>query len=475
MGDARDGLRGAGEVGAAPGYFPFFLHDGVAAGGAQPFRGFQDAVGPGVLRAFGKVHFQNGRDDFPRLFHQHRIAYANVLPVDFILVVEGGPRYRRTGQQHRLQFRHRCQHPGASYLHDNIQQGGFLLFRGEFIRRRPAGRASRSSQRFPRSRVADFNNGSVRAVGERMAEPVNIPHGLAGGFQAVRVIHRLIAGDAATAEHVPEVFCVPEFRAFIRAQSVGQEGQRPGGHLPGVQLLEGSGGGVARVGECGEPVGVPFFVQFGKGFIGHEDFPAHFQHGRRAGGEGEGDAADGADVGRYVVPHVSVSARGRISQLPVAVHDGKGHSVNLGLHGDGHVLRLQRPGQLMVEFRQFFIRYGGVPLLKNVVNRQHGHRMSDLVEALERGAAYAARGGVRIRQFGMGFFQFFQLQEQGVIFRVGNLRFRLFVIQTVVAAQFGTQIVYAAVSGVLRVSGLVGAGIFPRLPGPGCRFICSLL
>ena len=298
-----------------------------------------------------------------------------------------------------------------------------------------------------------------------MAEPVNIPHGLAGGFQAVRVIHRLIAGDAAMAEHVPEIFCVPEFRAFIRAQSVGQEGQRSGGHLPGVQLLEGSGGGVARVGESGEPVGVPFFVQFGEGFIGHEDFPSHFQHGRRAGGEGEGDAADGADIGRYVVPHVSVSARGRISQLPVAVHDGKGHSVNLGLHGDGNFLRLERPGQLMVEFRQFFIRHGGVPLLKNVVNGQHGHRMSDLVEALEGGATYAARGGVRIRQF----------QEQGVIFRVGNLRFRLFVIQAVVAAQFGTKVVYAAVSGFLRVSGVAGAGVFPRLPSPGCRFICCLL
>ena len=101
----------------------------------------------------------------------------------------------------------------------------------------------------------------------------------------------------------------------------------------------------------------------------------------------------------------------------------------LGLHGDGNFLRLERPGQLMVEFRQFFIRHGGVPLLKNVVNGQHGHRMSDLVEALEGGATYAARGGVRIRQFGVGFFQFFQLQEQGVIFRVGNLRFRLFVIQ----------------------------------------------
>lgn len=90
------------------------------------------------------------------------------------------------------------------------------------------------------------------------------------------------------AEHVPEVFCVPEFRAFIRAQSVGQEGQRPGGHLPGVHLLEGSGGGVARVGECGEPVGVPFFIQFGKGFIGHEDFPAHFQHGGAPGGRVRG-------------------------------------------------------------------------------------------------------------------------------------------------------------------------------------------
>lgn len=55
-------LTGGREFGSC---CPFFLHDGVAAGGAQPFRGFQDAVGPGVLRAFGKVHFQNGRDDFP--------------------------------------------------------------------------------------------------------------------------------------------------------------------------------------------------------------------------------------------------------------------------------------------------------------------------------------------------------------------------------------------------------------------------
>lgn len=101
--------------------------------------------------------------------------------------------------------------------------------------------------------------------------------------------------------------------------------------------------------------------------------------------------------------------------------------------------------------------------------------MPDLVEALEGGAAYAARGGVRIRQFGVGFFQFFQLQEQGVIFRVGNLRFRLFVIQTVVAAQFGTQVVYAAGSGFFRVSGVAGAGVFPRLPSPGCRFIRCLL
>lgn len=90
--------------------------------------------------------------------------------------------------------------------------------------------------------------------------------------------------------------------------------------------------------------------------------------------------------------------------------------------------------------------------------------MPDLVEALEGGAAYAARGGVRIRQFGVGFFQFFQLQEQGVIFRVGNLRFRLFVIQTVVAAQFGTQVVYAAGSGFLRVSGVAGAAFSRASP-----------
>lgn len=222
MGDTRDGLRWAGEVGAAPGYFPFFLHDGVAAGGAQPFRGFQDAVGPGVLRAFGKVHFQNGRDDFPAF------STSTVSPMRTSFRSISSWLWRVARATVEPDSSTGCN--SATGVSTPVRPTCTTIFSrvvsfcsGEFIRRRPAGRASRSSQRFPRSRGADFNNGSVRAVGERMAEPVNIPHGLAGGFQAVRVIHRLIAGDAAMAEHVPEVFCVPEFRAFIRAQSVGQK------------------------------------------------------------------------------------------------------------------------------------------------------------------------------------------------------------------------------------------------------------
>ena len=277
------------------------------------------------------------------------------------------------------------------------------------------------------------------------------------------------------AEHVPEILYIREFRPFIRAKPVGQEGQGTGGHLPGVQLLEGSGGGVARVGEGGEPFGVPFLVQFGKGFIGHEDLPAHFQHGRGARGKGEGDAADGADVGRHVVPHVSVPSRGRISQLAAAVHDGEGHPVNLGFHGDGHRFRFQRLDQLVVEFHQFLVRNRGVALLENVVNGQHGHRVPDLVEALERRPPHTARGGIRLRQFGMGLFQLFQLQEQGVILRIGNLRFRLFVIQPVMAAQFGTQVVRAVAHVFLRLAGLDGGGAFLRFSGLGSRFILCLL
>ena len=60
------------------------------------------------------------------------------------------------------------------------------------------------------------------------------------------------------AEHVPEILYIREFRPLIRAKPVGQEGQGTGGHLPGVQLLEGAGGGVARVGEGGETFRVPF-------------------------------------------------------------------------------------------------------------------------------------------------------------------------------------------------------------------------
>ena len=238
---------------------------------------------------------------------------------------------------------------------------------------------------------------------------------------------------------------------------MGQEGQGTRRHLPGVQLLERSCGGVARIGEGGQTFRVPLFIELGESFVGHEDFSAHFQHGGSVCRKGQGNGADGAHVGRYVVPHLAVPARGRITHAPVAVHDGQGHAVDLGFHGDGNGVRSQRPDQLIVEFHQFLVRNQGVPLFEDVVNGEHRNGVPDLIEPLEGGAPYAPRGGIRVRQFGMVPFQFFQFQEKGVVLRVGDFRFRLFIIQPVMAAQLRAQKFRAPAHGFLFRSVLPAA------------------
>ena len=72
--------------------------------------------------------------------------------------------------------------------------------------------------------------------------------------------------------------------AVISAEAVGEECERALGDDFRVELFEGTGGGVAGVGEGRQARLVAFGVHRGEGGVRHENFAAHFEDGWEGGG-----------------------------------------------------------------------------------------------------------------------------------------------------------------------------------------------
>ncbi len=70
------------------------------------------------------------RDHVARALDHDAVAYADVLAVDLVLVVERRVRDGDAADRHRLELRHGCERPGAADLDlDRAQDGGGLLGR----------------------------------------------------------------------------------------------------------------------------------------------------------------------------------------------------------------------------------------------------------------------------------------------------------------------------------------------------------
>ena len=101
------------------------------------------------------------RDDLPGLFHDDRVANANVLALDFFGVVQARPAYRGTGQFDRLQFRHRCDGPGLADLYANFieSRDRFVFF--ELVGDEPSGALGRATESHTLVEAIDFENQTV--------------------------------------------------------------------------------------------------------------------------------------------------------------------------------------------------------------------------------------------------------------------------------------------------------------------------
>ena len=143
VGRAHHGLRRAGEIRAAPSDLPFLLRDRRAAARADAADGLIEAVGAAPLGAVLREHLHDSWDDLAGFLHEQRVADADVLALDFILIVQGCAGDDRPGQRHRIQLGHRRQHSRAPHLNGDGPEARGLLLGQKLEGGRPAGGSCR--------------------------------------------------------------------------------------------------------------------------------------------------------------------------------------------------------------------------------------------------------------------------------------------------------------------------------------------
>lgn len=95
----------------------------------------------------------------------------------------------------------------------------------------------------------------------------------------------------------------------------------------GIELAQGAGGGVTRIGKGFEFVVSPLLVEGRKRRDGHVNFAADFDVGRRAV-DAKGYGADGADVVGNVFADDAVTAGDAADELTVFINEVDGKTID---------------------------------------------------------------------------------------------------------------------------------------------------
>ena len=114
-----------------------------------------------VLRPFREDRPDDLRDHVAGAANDHRVALADVLPPDLVLVVQRRVRDRDAAHEHGLEDGERRDLPGAAGVDlDRLQQRGPLL-RRELVGDRPPGSVARRAEPSLELRVVDLDHGAV--------------------------------------------------------------------------------------------------------------------------------------------------------------------------------------------------------------------------------------------------------------------------------------------------------------------------
>ena len=408
-------------------------------------------------------------DDVAGLAHDHRVAGADVLDLDLVLVVQRGQADGGTADEDGLEHRERrgLARAADGYL-DVLERGRALLGR-QLVGDRPPRRLGRGAERRLHRQVVDLHHHAVDLVRQVVAvlHPV--------GAEVVDVVQRvehLGLGVHRQAE-LPE----PLQRARVRgrrvrphdlAELVAPERQPPGRRDRRVLLAQRSRSGVAGVHghrTALAPRGLGRLVlrdRLRLQPVERRDGQVHlatgFEHLRRAIGQPVGDVGDGGHVGRDVLAGAAVAAGGGLHEPAVLVAQGHGQAVDLELAHVAH--RAVEPQRCQLA-RRAVAPASQLVEVHRVVERHHPHRVGDRRELGRRGTAHLLGGAVGGDQVGVERLELLQLPDEQVVVGVGDRRR----VELVVAAVVRTDLLTELVDATGRVhlgDRVVGRGLLRR-------------
>ena len=281
-------------------------------------------------------HFHDLRDDLPRLLNDDGVPHPDIFFRDIVLVVQRGIGDGGARQAHRREHRLGGQHAGSAHLHHDVQHLGGLLLRRVLEGHRPLGELGGGAQLLPVRQAVHLDDGAVDVEGivhALIVDAVDLPlhhfgpgEGLVGDhFKALggQVLQGLGVGLEAAALRQLEVEDL-DIQLPLRADL-------------GVQLPQGTGGGVAGIGHQGLALELPGVVDLLEHRPGHVDLSPDDEPGELFR-QRHGDGADGLEILRHVLPHPAVAPGGAPDEDAVPVFQCHGQAVHLGLHGVGHRL-----------------------------------------------------------------------------------------------------------------------------------------
>ena len=177
----------AHHVGAA-GALVDLAHGVAAAGGAD----VGHLVGLGALRPLVQDDAHHLRDDVAGAAHDHRVADADVLARDLVLVVQRGVGHDHAADRDRLELGGGRERAGAADLDLDVEQRGGDLLGRELVGDGPARRARDEAQPLLPVEPVDLVDDAVDVVAERGAlradlaiEGQHLLHALAHAHQRI--------------------------------------------------------------------------------------------------------------------------------------------------------------------------------------------------------------------------------------------------------------------------------------------------
>ena len=319
-------------------------------------------------------------DNVARALDDHHVAFAYAEAAYLVLVVERGALDHDAAKAHGFEFGHGGEHAGAAYLDGNFLQPCHGLAGGELPCRSKARGTCSEAEGFLRVEVVQLEDHAVDLEGQVVAALFHAFHkgkGI-GGTAAEAAFGRGLEAPAAQGLHEFAVLMpagsgrlgggngrgrgsdhrsieergLHRARGFGRrrwsfqsllgrgfglvapvqfAKAVGKKAELAAGGDAGVELAQGTGGGVARVGEKLLPEGGLPFVQIFEFLAEHQYFATHFDELGAGLGKAQGKAAHGAHGLCDHFAHFAVATGEGLREHAVLVGEFAGKAVELGV------------------------------------------------------------------------------------------------------------------------------------------------